>query len=348
MNPQDANSQPNVWYKEKLLLFLVLFMSVFYSVLSILRHLHFGSNTWDLGIFDQMVWHYSRFEAPASTSKLLQNDWGDHFSPVVALCGPLYWVYPHAETLLVAQAVLFAMALIPIFLFIEKRLGRNQAYCLAVAFIFFWGVQDTVEYDFHQDVFAVPLIAFAIYFIDIKKWFWASFLILTLLLVKEDLTLLIAAFGVYLMFRRKVKLGFGLVVIGVLFFYLDLAVIIPHFNEVGKTYGHWIYPGLGTCPGNALIAVLKDPFLPLGILFSNGTKIETLFLLFGPFLFFVPLFQTDDPDASLNRGEIAGQFPKLLGHGFSLFGDSLPPIGDGWCRRIGLLAAERVFEEGDF
>jgi len=289
MNPQDANNRQIVWYKEKFLLFLVFFMSVFYSVLSILRHSHFDSNTWDLGLFDQMVWHYSRFEAPASTSMMLQNSLGDHFSPILALCAPLYWIYPHAETLLVVQAVLFAAALIPIFLFTEKRLGRKQAYCFVTAFMFFWGVQDTIEFDFHPDVFAVPLIAFAIYFIDVKKWLWASLSIFALLLVKEDLTLLIAAFGVYLALHQKVKLGLLLAVAGVLFFYLDLAVIIPHFNNADKSYDHWIYQSLGTGPLNALLAILKNPFLPFDVLFSDGTKIKTLFLLFAPFLF-LPLF----------------------------------------------------------
>jgi len=289
MNPQDANSHQTVWYKEKLLLFLVFFMSVLYSVLSILRHSHFGSNTWDLGLFDQMVWHYSRFEAHASTSMLLQNSLGDHFSPILALCAPLYWLYPHAETLLVVQAVLFAAALIPIFLFTEKRLGRRQAYCFVASFIFFWGVQDTIEFDFHPDVFAVPLIAFAIYWIDVKKWFGASLSILALLLVKEDLTLLVAAFGVYLAFYQKAKLGVSLVAVGVLFFYLDLAVIIPHFNSADKSYDHWIYQSLGTGPLDALKAVLKNPLLPFDVLFSDGTKIKTLFLLSAPFLF-LPIF----------------------------------------------------------
>ena len=283
MNPQQVPQ--TVWYKEKPLLALVLFTSILYSVLSILRHWHFGSNAYDLGLQDQMAWHYSRFEAPASTSMLLQNGLGDHFSPILALCAPLYWLFPYAETLLVTQAVLFGVTLIPVFLFCKKRVGRNQAYCLAAAFIFFWGVQNTTGYDFHPDVFAVPLIAFAVYFIDVKNWLWACLSISTLVFVKEDLTLLVAAFGIYLGFHQKVRLGFLFFLTGLFFFYLEVAVIIPHFNNVDGTYNHWIYTDFGKGPGESLKAVLQNPLLIFDVFFSNGARVKTLFFLFAPFLF---------------------------------------------------------------
>ena len=38
-----------------------------YALYGLFRHWHFGSSAYDLGIFDQAVWHLSRFEAPAST-----------------------------------------------------------------------------------------------------------------------------------------------------------------------------------------------------------------------------------------------------------------------------------------
>jgi uncharacterized membrane protein len=48
------------------LLLIAAIFAVVYSVLGLFRHWHFGSG-YDLAIFDQAVWHMSRFEAPAST-----------------------------------------------------------------------------------------------------------------------------------------------------------------------------------------------------------------------------------------------------------------------------------------
>ena len=55
-------------------LFVLGFIGVLaYSTLSILRHHHFESGGYDLGIFDQAIWHYSRFQVPASTTVTLKT-----------------------------------------------------------------------------------------------------------------------------------------------------------------------------------------------------------------------------------------------------------------------------------
>ena len=61
-----------------------------YALIGILNHRHFGSSL-DLGIFDQAVWHLSRFERPFSSVKGY-SIFGDHFHPIIALFVPFYWV----------------------------------------------------------------------------------------------------------------------------------------------------------------------------------------------------------------------------------------------------------------
>ena len=51
------------------LIFIVAGFAVIYSVLGLFRHWHFGSG-YDLAIFDQAVWHMSRFEPLASTVRV--------------------------------------------------------------------------------------------------------------------------------------------------------------------------------------------------------------------------------------------------------------------------------------
>ena len=85
------------------LLAIVAAFAAAYSVLGLFRHWHFGTG-FDLAIFDQAVWHMSRFETPASTISGYSNILGDHFYPILALFAPLYWIAPAPETLIVAQA----------------------------------------------------------------------------------------------------------------------------------------------------------------------------------------------------------------------------------------------------
>src|SRR5437867_2275235 len=55
------------------------------STASIFRHDHFGSNAYDLGLFDQTVWGYSRLEVIPNTILRLPTTLGDHFHPILML-----------------------------------------------------------------------------------------------------------------------------------------------------------------------------------------------------------------------------------------------------------------------
>src|SRR4051812_12504689 len=92
-----GEASARLWGRRWLLL-LVLLATVAYSAVSILRHLHFESG-WDLVVFDQGVWQYSRFHNPIITGRLNYpiNHLGDHFHPIIALLAPLFWIVNHAE-----------------------------------------------------------------------------------------------------------------------------------------------------------------------------------------------------------------------------------------------------------
>ena len=86
-----------------------------YALYSYLRFRQGGYFGWDLGIFDQTVRAYAHLRLPYVTS--MRHDfagdpgrleWTDHFSPILVVLAPLYWVSNSAYDLLFAQAVLFA------------------------------------------------------------------------------------------------------------------------------------------------------------------------------------------------------------------------------------------------
>ena len=278
----------------------VLFVTLAYSFLSILRYLHFKSS-YDLCILDQGIWQYSSLRAPyisVRSNLLTENLLGDHLSPILAVFAPLYWVTDRVEALLVAQALLFAIPIIPIFLFTRKRLGSVPAYLFAFSYALFWGVQKAVEYDFHEIAIAVPAIALAIYFIDQKRW-PAYFLCMgILLLTKEDLSLMVVFFGLYLIALRQFKLGLVSVAAGIVWLLAAIKILIPSFFEPGALgaeshYRHWSYGQFGSGPLSATWTMIRHPLFVVRTLLSPGTKLHTYWYTFHPFLFlpfFSPLF----------------------------------------------------------
>lgn len=276
------------WLNErKLLLLLTLVATLIYSSFSILHHRHFFSSAFDLGIFDQAIWHYSRFETPYSSIRsnvVNENILGDHFHPILILLAPLYWFTDSVEALLAAQALLFAIPIIPIFLFTEKRLGKLAAYLFALSYSVFWGIQQAVEFDFHEIAFAVPLIALAIYFIDEKRWKAYFVCAGLLLLTKEDLSVLVAFFGFYLITLRQFRKGLVSIALGIVWFFLAIKLFIPFFSGENG-YHYWSYKTFGSDPLSSLVTIIKDPLLMIRTLFSPAVKLHTWWYMFFPFLF---------------------------------------------------------------
>ncbi|WP_149257889.1 DUF2079 domain-containing protein [Actinomadura sp. K4S16] len=187
---------------------LVAASALLYAVYSLMRLRAFRAGSYDLVIFDQAIRSYSRFGLPVAIVKGVHNDFGpdfsilgDHFSPILALLAPLYWIHDGPATLLVAQAVLLALAILPIWRYTERRLGAGAAYCAAGAYALSWPIAEALAFDFHEVAFVPLLSALMIERYDAGRRGQAAAAAFALLLVKEDMGLLLAGFGLYLLTR---------------------------------------------------------------------------------------------------------------------------------------------------
>lgn len=253
---------------------VVLLFALGYSLYGLFRHWHFGSSAYDMGIFDQVVWHLSRFEAPASSVRGFSNFLGDHFFPVIAVFAPLYWLAPGPETLIVGQAAVFAVSIVPVYLFARDRLPRGPALAMAIAYACFWGIQRANAFDVHETAFASLAIGTAILAMDRRRWtlFWVA--AVGMAFVKEDLFPLLAGLGLYLMFLGERRRGAILIVSSLAAFALVLGVVIPAFADAGA-YGY----------GSSYGDLLSRPWMIPLRLVTPVTKLETMMLWFIPFAF---------------------------------------------------------------
>ncbi|WP_052070841.1 DUF2079 domain-containing protein [Rhodococcoides fascians] len=206
-----------------------------YATMSVLGHRQLLTSGFDLGIFVQQVASYSQFRAP--TSDLLgtgYNTLGDHFSPITALLGPVYRVFPHAETLLIAQAVLFALAVIPISRLATQKFGAATGAVIAAAFGLSWGVQAALNFDFHEVAFAMPLLAMSMVALVRQRWLPALAWALPLVFVKEDMGLTVVVIGALVALwagGRTRILGILTAVWGLTWVILAVKVIIPMLSS---------------------------------------------------------------------------------------------------------------------
>ena len=275
-------------------------VAVGYSVFALCFYHTFRTSTYDLVIFDQAVRSYAHFMPGISIVKGVHNFFGphfsilgDHWSPILASLVPLYWIHNSPVTLLVAQAVLFALAIPPLWVFTRRAFGGGRkaviaAYLVSVAYALSWPIASALAFDFHEVAFAPVLTAVALERLQAGRLRTALIALGALLLVKEDMGLLVAGIGAYLalsrprVVNRQLAVGLGLVGAGLADTIVATYVLIPTFG--GHSSYYWTYTALGTHAPQAALHLITHP-ASLKLLVTPEVKLQTVLWLFGAFCF---------------------------------------------------------------
>lgn len=228
--------------------------------------------SWDLSIFTQLLSSYAHLQLPIVNVKGDgYNLLGDHFHPLLAVIAPVYALAPHAFTLLVVQALCFAVAAGILTRTATVSLdSRASGVLLGLGFGFSWGLQYAAEAQFHEIALAVPLLTCSLSALlerrDLTAAVWAA----PLVFVKEDLGLTVFVIGLLLAYRSRKPLGIWLAVWGVGWFAIAIFVVLPVLNPQGS----WAYAGSANPAG--LFADLDGVFHP-----AKGLTLTLLLVITG-------------------------------------------------------------------
>jgi uncharacterized membrane protein len=276
-----------------------------YLVISLYRLWTLTPSSWDLGIYTEYVKQWANLHAPivdvrGSGFNLL----GDHFQVIVALIAPFFRLFPTSATLLAAQALLTALSVFPVVQAGTELLGpggglvgsaggwvgsgRGIARAIGFAYGFSWGLQQMVNFDFHEIAFAVPLLAFSLSALVRGRVRATIYWALPMVLVKEDQGFTIAVIGI-LMWLASVRGwnriaasaagGLFLACWGVGCSLIEISWIIPHFNAAHR-YAYWDLGGVvGGGPGFSVGGLLAQ------VGHAYPVKLQTIVLLLLPTAF---------------------------------------------------------------
>ena len=280
---------------------LTVLIAAIYSGFSLVIYATYRESSYDLVYFDQAVRSYAHFHLGISIAKGQLNGFGshfsllgDHFSPVLAVLAPLYWIYDGPQTLLIAQGVLFALAIPPLWIFTRRAFGGGRkattaAYLICIAYGLSWPLASAAAFAFHEAAFAPVLTAIALERLQAGRLRSALIALAGLLLVKEDMGLLVGGIGVYLVIsvaptiRRQRLVGIGLAAGGLAYTVFATYVLIPAFG--GRAGYYWAYSDIGNNVPQVAAHIIRHPLGSLRMMVKPRVKLQTMKWLLAVFCF---------------------------------------------------------------
>ena len=265
--------EPGVWRDPVAWTIATLVFGGYYAI-SVSRLRQLSPASWDLGIYTEYVKQLSLLRAPVVDIRGPGfNLLGDHFQIGLAVLAPFFRLFPSPATLLFFQALLTALSVFPVMTAGSLLLGRPSGRLIGFAYGFSWGLQQMINFDFHEIALAVPLLAFSLSALVRGRVRATALWALPLVFVKEDQGFTVAVIGALLLFDgvtglgsgsgsaapgsaasgsgasgsaasrpagRRGSIGWGAVLFawGLTWSVLAITVIIPHFNAMHEYY-YW-------------------------------------------------------------------------------------------------------------
>jgi len=246
------------------------------------KYYYFGYSDWDLAFFTQGMWnllHGSQYSSLFGL-KLFAN----HSNFIAIILLPVFALFTHPMTLVILKLLSYVSGAYVLFLIGKDKIGTVCSLFIIVLYLIYPSNIFAMAYEFHFESLS-PLFLFLLFYFFEKKRY-RNFIVAALItiLIKENMPLIITAFGIYALFtkgRNKIKWGVIPIVLGFISFYLLTSVIIPHIAG-SNTHTHIAYyQSYGKTPVGIIFSILKNPFQIIGVIL-RPQNIKLLSALFFP------------------------------------------------------------------
>jgi uncharacterized membrane protein len=244
-----------------------------FAALSVLRQRAFATGRFDLGNMVQAVWSTAHGHPLQMTNLHGQqiSRLAAHVDPILAVFGPLWWIWPSPDLLLVTQALAVATGAWPVFLLARKHLESSRAALgFALAYLLYPATGWLTLNEFHPVALATPLLLFAFWYLDNDRLLPFALFAVAAAACKEEIGLVVAGFGLWyaLAKRRRVE-GAAIAVLGVAWSAIAIAVVIPHFHTAGESDFYGRYSEVGGSAAGIVKTTFTDPLRILDAAFST-------------------------------------------------------------------------------
>jgi uncharacterized membrane protein len=234
-----------------------------FAALSVLRQRAFATGRFDLGNMVQAVWWTAHGHPLRMTNLHGQqiSRLAAHVDPLLAVFGPLWWLWPSPDLLLVVQALAIAAGAFPVYWLARKHLGSPRAALgFALAYLLYPATGWLTLNEFHPVALATPLLLYAFWFLDNDRLVAFALCAIAAAASKEEIGLVLAGFGVwYALARGRVAAGLAVAVLGFAWSAIAIGVVIPHFHTAGESDFYGRYSEVGGSAAGVVKTAFTHP-----------------------------------------------------------------------------------------
>ena len=299
-----------------------------FSWMSIRQHQSFQTNALDLAKFDQAIWNTAQgrpFRITLIQDSIVQS----HFSPILAVYAPLYWLWSDVRLLFIVQSLCLAGAGLFLYLFF-----RDDAPWIGLvlfgAYLLHPSLHQVNLYEFRRITTAVLGASLALYALFKRHYGLMLAGLLVALLSKENTAFLAIGMGLYLILaHREFKVGVPVLVTGAAWLILVPLVLLPALGTpqfLAKNTGYSLagkyFSYLGHSPAEMVRTLLRDPAAPLAYVLRQKRLLAVLNLLWptgflfllapGVAAFGLPFLGYLLASKSDSMGELTAWYPAII------------------------------------
>ena len=260
-----------------------------FCLISLVNHYNFRTYGLDLGIYTHGIYSYAHLNWHTFTLGLEGqpfNHLGNHFSPIVMLLSPFYYLFG-TYTLLILQIAAILFGGWGVYRFAKERLQGIQPELVMILFFSMWGIYSALAYDWHANVMAAMFVPWFIVFYEREDWKKAILMCARVLLCKENMAVwmaaIIAGLALRNLFSKPMETNWlmtgSLLGIALVYFIVVQTVVMPSLNPLKLSNHLGNYSHLGDGPDGVIKTILTKPRHIFYLMFESLQEEELTFKL---------------------------------------------------------------------
>lgn len=233
---------------------------VVFGAMGLLQYAALNVSETDTTSFERMLWFTLRGRVLYTGEA---SFFADHVQLVLLALVPLYWLWPSLNMLMLLQTLALAAGGLAVWALAKRRLSPRLALVCTAAYLLYPPMQflnlEATYNTFRPISFSVPLLLWAMVFVDRGRMWRCALCAVGALCCKEEYGLIVFTLGVFVMLKhRRWRWGAGLAALGGVWFALSIWVVIPHVRGGALRFMPH-YTHIGRSPGDVARHLVLHP-----------------------------------------------------------------------------------------